>query len=141
MSISEIVTPIFFPPQQLLSLWICEEKELVHEIAGLGELKSPWHSCQMSWLENHLNIINTYSQALEALDNYKGKCAHLDNLIFQLFVYNFQIKCTAYTSQTHFGFKNSNMGSKMHIFKVISILPNSQKWRQQKMKMNPKIAK
>ena len=73
MSISEIVTPIFFPPQQLLSLWICEEKELVHEIAGLGELKSPWHSCQMSWLENHLNIINTYSQALEALDNYKGK--------------------------------------------------------------------
>ena len=59
-------------PQQLLSLWICEEKELVHEIAGLGELKSPWHSGQMSWLENHLNIINTYSQALEALDGYKG---------------------------------------------------------------------
>ena len=58
--------------QQLLSLWICEEKELVHEIAGLGELKSPWHECQMAWLENHLNIINTYSQALEALDNYKG---------------------------------------------------------------------
>ena len=59
-------------PQQLLSLWICEEKELVHEIAGLGELKSPWHQSQMSWLENHLNIINTYSQALETLDNYKG---------------------------------------------------------------------
>ena len=58
--------------QQLLSLWICEEKELVHEIAGLGELKSPWHKCQMAWLENHLNIINTYSQALETLDNYKG---------------------------------------------------------------------
>ena len=61
-----------FPLQQLLSLWICEEKELVHEIAGLGELKSPWHKCQMAWLENHLNIINTYSQALETLDNYKG---------------------------------------------------------------------
>lgn len=59
-------------PQQLLSLWICEEKELVHEIAGLGELKSPWHECQMAWLQNHLNIINTYSQALETLDNYKG---------------------------------------------------------------------
>ena len=44
----------------------------MHEIAGLGELKSPWHECQMAWLENHLNIINTYSQALEALDNYKG---------------------------------------------------------------------
>ena len=59
-------------PQQLLTLWICEEKELVHEIAGLGELKSPWHASQMAWLENHLNIINTYSQALENLDNYKG---------------------------------------------------------------------
>ena len=57
-------------------MWICEEKELVHEIAGLGELKSPWHECQMAWLENHLNIINTYSQALEALDNYKGN-AHI----------------------------------------------------------------
>lgn len=56
------------------SLWICEEKELVHEIAGLGELKSPWHECQMAWLENHLNIINTYSQALENLDANKGVC-------------------------------------------------------------------
>ncbi|XP_059080345.1 inositol polyphosphate-4-phosphatase type I A-like isoform X1 [Tigriopus californicus] len=60
-------------PQQLLSLWICEEKELVHEIAGLGELKSPWHECQMTWLENHLNLINTYSQALENLDNHRPK--------------------------------------------------------------------
>eukprot|EP00095_Tigriopus_kingsejongensis_P011180 maker-scaffold456_size166325-snap-gene-0.28 protein:Tk11180 transcript:maker-scaffold456_size166325-snap-gene-0.28-mRNA-1 annotation:"type i inositol- -bisphosphate 4-phosphatase-like" len=60
-------------PQQLLSLWICEEKELVHEIAGLGELKSPWHQCQMTWLENHLNLINTYSHALENLDNHRGK--------------------------------------------------------------------
>ena len=66
-----------FPFQQLLSLWICEEKELVHEIAGLGELKSPWHKCQMAWLENHLNIINTYSQALETLDNYKGNIFYL----------------------------------------------------------------
>ncbi len=49
------------------SLWICEEKELVHEIAGLGELKSPWHECQMTWLQNHLEIINTYTQALENL--------------------------------------------------------------------------
>ena len=67
-----ILLTFLFPFQQLLSLWICEEKELVHEIAGLGELKSPWHKCQMAWLENHLNIINTYSQALETLDNYKG---------------------------------------------------------------------
>lgn len=53
-------------------MWICEEKELVHEIAGLGELKSPWHANQMTWLENHLNLINTYSQALENLDSCKG---------------------------------------------------------------------
>ena len=49
----------------------------MHEIAGLGELKSPWHKCQMAWLENHLNIINTYSQALETLDNYKGNIFYL----------------------------------------------------------------
>ena len=30
------------------------------------------HSCQMRWLENHLNLINTYSVALENLDNYRG---------------------------------------------------------------------
>ena len=54
------------------SLWICEEKELVHEMAALGELKAPWHACQMAWLENHLDIINTYSQALENLDSYEG---------------------------------------------------------------------
>merc|ERR1711892_518213 len=59
-------------PKQLLTLWIAEEKELVHEIAGLGELREPWHSCQMSWLENHLNLIDTYSIALENLDNYRG---------------------------------------------------------------------
>jgi len=59
-------------PQQLLSMWIAEEKELVHEIAGLGELKAPWHNCQMTWLENHLNIINIYSTALENMDNYRG---------------------------------------------------------------------
>ena len=26
----------------------------------------------MRWLENHLNLINTYSVALENLDNYRG---------------------------------------------------------------------
>ena len=54
------------------SLWISEERELVHEIAGLGELREPWHSSQMSWLENHLSLINTYSTALENLNNYRG---------------------------------------------------------------------
>ena len=60
---------LFFP---LRSLWISEERELVHEIAGLGELQEPWHSSQMRWLENHLSLINTYSTALENLDNYRG---------------------------------------------------------------------
>ena len=44
----------------------------MHEMAALGELKAPWHACQMAWLENHLDIINTYSQALENLDSYEG---------------------------------------------------------------------
>ena len=55
------------------TLWISEERELVHEIAGLGELREPWHSSQMSWLENHLNLINTYTTALENLDNCRGQ--------------------------------------------------------------------
>ena len=54
------------------TLWISEERELVHEIAGVGELREPWHSCQMSWLENHLSLINNYNTALENLDNYRG---------------------------------------------------------------------
>ena len=45
----------------------------MHEIAGLGELRSPWHECQMAWLQNHLNLINAYSQALEGLDAAKGR--------------------------------------------------------------------
>uniref|UniRef100_A0A0K2UL75 Type I inositol3,4bisphosphate 4phosphatase-like [Bombus impatiens] n=1 Tax=Lepeophtheirus salmonis TaxID=72036 RepID=A0A0K2UL75_LEPSM len=75
ISVQEIMAEsklCFSFPQQLLSLWICEEKELVHEIAGLGELKPPWNTCQMNWLENHLHIINAYTQALENIDNYKG---------------------------------------------------------------------
>ena len=54
------------------SLWISEERELVHEIAGLGELREPWHSCQMTWLQNHLNLINQHNTALDNLDNYRG---------------------------------------------------------------------
>ena len=45
----------------------------MHEIAGLGELQQPWHSCQMIWLENHLNLINTYTNQLENLLNYRGE--------------------------------------------------------------------
>ena len=70
------------------SLWICEEKELVHEIAGLGELKSPWHANQMAWLENHLNLINTYSQALENLDNCKGASNEISYQLSNVVLYS-----------------------------------------------------
>ena len=32
----------------------------------------------MRWLENHLNLINTYSVALENLDNYRGDYNYAD---------------------------------------------------------------
>ncbi|XP_023330385.1 type II inositol 3,4-bisphosphate 4-phosphatase [Eurytemora carolleeae] len=38
----------------------------------LGELKEPWHTNQMRWLENHLNLINVYSNAMEYIENSKG---------------------------------------------------------------------
>ena len=59
----------------------------MHEIAGLGELRSPWHECQMAWLQNHLNLINAYSQALESLDAAKGRLIseHFDEGNFHIF--------------------------------------------------------
>ena len=104
--------------QQLLSLWICEEKELVHEIAGLGELKSPWHKCQMAWLENHLNIINTYSQALETLDNYKGNifCLPLWNI---LRLRSLKSNCRALQPYQYY--------SLTHYFNVIGLVNNADK--------------
>ena len=41
-------------------------------ILGLGELKEPCHRNQMMWLENHLNLINIYSTAMENMENLKG---------------------------------------------------------------------
>ena len=52
---------------------MCEEKEVVHELAGLGELREPWHSVQMSWLDHSLALINTYNTQTENLDNYRGE--------------------------------------------------------------------
>ena len=51
---------------------MCEEKEVVHELAGLGELREPWHSVQMSWLDHSLALINTYNTQTENLDTYRG---------------------------------------------------------------------
>ncbi|XP_035705264.1 inositol polyphosphate-4-phosphatase type I A isoform X2 [Folsomia candida] len=57
-------------PQQLLSLWIAEEKELLQEMIGLGELREPWHSRQVQILERHLWLINLYTSARQNLLNH-----------------------------------------------------------------------
>ncbi|KAK9500917.1 hypothetical protein O3M35_002081 [Rhynocoris fuscipes] len=59
-------------PQQLLSLWINEEKELLQEVAGMGELVEPWHSLQVELLDRHLHLLHLYSQAKENLQAHKG---------------------------------------------------------------------
>lgn len=55
------------------SAWILEEKELLQEMIGLGELREPWHSRQVQILERHLWLINVYTQARQNLVNHKGK--------------------------------------------------------------------
>ncbi|KAJ8668424.1 hypothetical protein QAD02_010087 [Eretmocerus hayati] len=59
-------------PQQLLGLWIQEEKELLQEVAGMGELREPWHSKQVELLDRHLHLLHLYSQAKENLAAFKG---------------------------------------------------------------------
>jgi inositol polyphosphate-4-phosphatase len=54
------------------SVWIAEEKELLQEMIGLGELREPWHSKQVQLLEKHLWLINHYTQARAALMAHKG---------------------------------------------------------------------
>ncbi|KAH8411615.1 hypothetical protein KR215_007300 [Drosophila sulfurigaster] len=50
-------------PQQLLSIWIQREKELLQEISGMGELSGEWRWRQMNLLEEHLRLLKDYSQA------------------------------------------------------------------------------
>ncbi|XP_065160190.1 inositol polyphosphate-4-phosphatase type I A-like isoform X2 [Atheta coriaria] len=59
-------------PQQLLSVWIHQEKELLQEVAGMGELREPWHSRQVELLDRHLHLLRLYSQARENLQAHKG---------------------------------------------------------------------
>ncbi|XP_034942251.1 inositol polyphosphate-4-phosphatase type I A isoform X2 [Chelonus insularis] len=54
-------------PQQLLGIWIQEEKELLQEVAGMGELREPWHTKQVELLDRHLHLLHLYSQAKENL--------------------------------------------------------------------------
>jgi len=54
-------------------IWIQEEKELLQEVAGMGELREPWHTKQVELLDRHLHLLHLYSQAKENLAAYKGK--------------------------------------------------------------------
>ncbi|KAL2726566.1 inositol polyphosphate-4-phosphatase type I A isoform X1 [Vespula squamosa] len=59
-------------PQHLLGIWIQEEKELLQEVAGMGELREPWHTKQVELLDRHLHLLHLYSQAKENLADFKG---------------------------------------------------------------------
>ncbi|XP_063986470.1 inositol polyphosphate-4-phosphatase type I A isoform X2 [Diachasmimorpha longicaudata] len=59
-------------PQHLLGIWIQEEKELLQEVAGMGELREPWHTKQVELLDRHLHLLHLYSQAKENLSGFKG---------------------------------------------------------------------
>ncbi|XP_058444865.1 type II inositol 3,4-bisphosphate 4-phosphatase isoform X2 [Malaya genurostris] len=54
-------------PQQLLSIWIAREKELLQEISGMGELGGEWRNRQMELLDKHLKLLKDYSQAKQFL--------------------------------------------------------------------------
>ncbi|XP_030765811.1 inositol polyphosphate-4-phosphatase type I A isoform X2 [Sitophilus oryzae] len=59
-------------PHQILDVWIHQEKELLQEVAGMGELREPWHSRQVELLDRHLHLLRLYSQARENLQAHKG---------------------------------------------------------------------
>lgn len=53
-----------------------EEKELLQEVAGMGELVEPWNSRQLEVLDRHLQLLHLYSQAKENLRSFKGNQLH-----------------------------------------------------------------
>ncbi|XP_064086446.1 inositol polyphosphate-4-phosphatase type I A-like isoform X4 [Macrobrachium nipponense] len=55
-------------PQQLLRLWISEERRWQEELSSLGDLSDQWHTRQMALLNQHVTLINIYSMALDTLD-------------------------------------------------------------------------
>lgn len=62
----------FIVPQQLLSIFILREKELLQEISGMGELGGNWRNRQMDLLDKHLRLLKDYSQAKQNLQQYTG---------------------------------------------------------------------
>lgn len=63
----------FIIPQQLLSIWIMREKELLQEISGMGELGGEWRNKQMDLLDIHLKLLRDYSQAKQMLQTHNGR--------------------------------------------------------------------
>lgn len=53
-----------------------EEKELLQEVAGMGELVEPWNSRQLEVLDRHLQLLHLYSQAKENLRSFRGNHFH-----------------------------------------------------------------
>ncbi|KAH8397789.1 hypothetical protein KR222_001705 [Zaprionus bogoriensis] len=63
-------------PQQLLSIWIQREKELLQEISGMGELSGEWRWRQMNLLEEHLRLLKDYSQAKQNIQQLMRDAVH-----------------------------------------------------------------
>lgn len=63
----------FIIPQQLLSIWIMREKELLQEISAMGELGGEWKNKQLELLDAHLRLLRDYSQAKQSLQYYNGR--------------------------------------------------------------------
>ncbi|XP_045108228.1 LOW QUALITY PROTEIN: inositol polyphosphate-4-phosphatase type I A-like [Portunus trituberculatus] len=58
----------FLFPQQLLRLWMSEERRWQEELSSLGDLSDQWHTRQMALLNQHVTLINIYNMALDTLD-------------------------------------------------------------------------
>jgi inositol polyphosphate-4-phosphatase len=63
----------FVIPQQLLSIWITREKELLQEISAMGELGGEWKQKQLELLDAHLRLLRDYSQAKQSLQYHNGR--------------------------------------------------------------------
>lgn len=63
----------FIIPQQLLSIWIMREKELLQEISAMGELGGEWKHKQLALLDAHLHLLRDYSQAKQTLQQSNGR--------------------------------------------------------------------
>ncbi|KAJ8976461.1 hypothetical protein NQ317_012839 [Molorchus minor] len=63
-----------FPRQILMTqrFGSTKKKELLQEVAGMGELREPWHSRQVELLDRHLHLLRLYSQVRENLQAHKA---------------------------------------------------------------------